>query len=82
MFLVAIPAVYRSVARWLEGYLGFLTAVCASCFVHLSWTARSKTASSTAEAAAASSFVAHIFISLVLALFSSFQQGLQSQIFA
>ncbi len=70
MFLVAIPAVYRSVARWLEGYLGFLTAVCASCFMHLSWTARSKTASSTAEAA--SSFVTHIFISLALALFSSF----------
>ncbi len=64
MFLVAFLAVYRSVARWLEGYFGFLTAVRTSCFVHLSRTAWSKSASSTTEAA--TSFEIHIYISVCL----------------
>ncbi len=82
MFLVAFLAVYRSVARWLEGYFGFLTAVRTRCFVHLSRTAWSETAaSSTAEAA--TSFEIHIYIYLRMFVFlSSFQQGLQLQIFA
>jgi len=63
MFLVAFLAVYRSVAGWLERYFSFLTTVCTSCFVHLSRTARSKATSSFAEAA--SSFVAHVLITLV-----------------
>jgi hypothetical protein len=61
MFLVAFLAVYRSIARWYKRYFGFLTAVCASCFVHLSRTARSKSASSFTEAA--SSFITHMLIS-------------------
>ncbi len=70
MFLVAFPAVYRSITGWLERYFSFLTAVCASCFMHLSWTAWSETAaSSTAEAA--TSVVAHIYFSLVLIQFFS-----------
>ncbi len=68
MFLVAFLAVYRSVAGWLERYFSFLTTVCASCFVHLSRTARSKATSSFAEAA--SSFIAHMLISFVLVLLS------------
>ncbi len=61
MFLVAFPAVHRSVTGWLERYFSFLSTVSTSCLVHFSWTAWPET-SSTAEAA--SSIVAHIFISL------------------
>jgi hypothetical protein len=62
MFLVAFPAVHRSVAGWLERYFSFLTAVCAGCLVHLSWS--SETATSSAEAT--SSIVAHLYFSLLL----------------
>ena len=61
MFLVAFLTVYRSVAGWHEGYFSLLTTVCTNCFVHLSWS--SETASPFAEAA--SSFVAHVLITLV-----------------
>ncbi len=70
MFLVAFPAVYRSVTGWPERYFGFLSAVGTSCFMHFSWTAWSETASSSAEAA--SSIVAHIFN--LLRVFCSSQQ--------
>ena len=59
MFLVAFPAIYRSVAGWLEWYFSFLTAVCTGCLVHFSWTAWSETAAATAPEAA-TSIVAHI----------------------
>ncbi len=80
MLLVAFPAIYRSVTGWLERYFSLLTAVCASCFVHLSWTARPETSSATE---AASSIVAHLYLSpwYYLSL-SSYLQGLQSRIFA
>ncbi len=61
MILVAFPAIHRSVTGWLERYFGLLSAIRASCLMHLSWTAWSETASPSAEAA--SSIIAHIFIS-------------------
>jgi len=61
MFLVAFPAIYRSVTGWLERYFGFLTAISTGCLVHLSWSAET-TASSASEAA--SSIVAHIYFSV------------------
>ena len=70
MFLVAFPAIYRSVTGWYKRYFSFLFAVSACCFMHLAWTAWSETASAAAasasETAAASSIVAHIHISLCL----------------
>ena len=66
MFLVAFPAIYRSVAGWYKRYFGFLFAVSASCFVHFSWTAWSETAATAASSAseAATSIVAHILFSV------------------
>ncbi len=61
MFLVAFPAIYRSVTGWLERYFSFLTAVSTGCLVHFSWSAETSAASSASEAA--TSIVAHIFIS-------------------
>jgi len=34
MFLIALLAVHRSVAAWLEWHLAFFAAVCTYCFVH------------------------------------------------
>ncbi len=73
MILVAFPAVHRSVSGWLEGYFGLLPAVRTSCFMHLSWTARSETASASAEAA--SSIVAHLYFSFGLVYFIFFSKG-------
>jgi len=66
MFLVAVPAIYRSVAGWLERYFGFLTAIRTGCLVHFSWSAKTAAASSASEAAAATSIVAHIYFSVWL----------------
>lgn len=50
MVLVAIPAINRSIAGWLEWYFSFLLAVSTGCFehfsgshVHISWTRGSET---------------------------------------
>ncbi len=76
MVLVAFPAVYRSVTGWLEGHFSFLFAVCASCFVHLSWTyvhISRTTWSKAATAEVVFSFVIHVYFSVdlfLLVLFS------------
>jgi hypothetical protein len=62
MFLVAFPAIYRSVTGWLERYFGFLTAISTGCLVHFSWSSETAAASSASEAA--SSIVAHIYFSV------------------
>ena len=73
MVLVAFPAVYRSVAGWLEGYFSFLLAVSTGCFVHLSWThvhiSRTR-GSKAATAGTAIIFVIHVYISFNLILLS------------
>jgi hypothetical protein len=54
MILVAISAVHRSFRIGYKRHFSFLTAVCASCFVHLTRTSWSETtAAATASAAAA-----------------------------
>jgi hypothetical protein len=75
MFLVAFPAIYRSVTGWCKRYFSFLTAICTGCLVHFSWSAETAAASSASEAA--SSIVAHIFNSLL-----KLSQELQSRTFA
>ena len=67
MVQVAFPAIYRSIARWLERYFSFLLAVSTGCFVHLSgshvhisWTRGPEAA--TAETAFI--FVIHVYINL------------------
>lgn len=78
MVLVAFPAVYRSIAGWLERYFSFLLAVSTGCFVHLSRTHVhiSRTArSEAATAETASIFVIHVCISVDLVLLSPARTG-------
>ena len=81
MFLVAFPAIYRSVAGWLEWYFSFLTAVCTGCLVHFSWYAETSAASSATSASeAASSIVAHIYFSVYLSCLKSCNRELSQDL--
>ncbi len=64
MFLVALSTVSWSILGWLERYFGFSAAVCASCFMHLSWFIWPKSAPSPSRAA--SSFIIHMLITYLL----------------
>jgi len=90
MILVAISAVHRSFRIGYKRHFSFLTAVCTSCFMHLtrtSWSESTATAAassateSTATAATAStattasSIVSHIYISFILFFYPSLSQG-------
>ncbi len=77
MFLVAVPAIYRSVTGWLERHFGFLTAISTGCLVHFSWSAKTS-ASSASEAA--SSFVAHIDFSVYLICLKSCNRELSQDL--
>ena len=79
MFLVAFPAIYRSVTGWCKRYFSFLTAVCTGCLVHFSWSAETSAASSASEAA--SSIVAHIYFSVYLSCLKSCNRELSQDLF-
>ena len=79
MFLVAFPAIYRSVTGWCKRYFGFLTTICTGCLVHFSWSAKTSAASSASEAA--SSIVAHIYFSVYLSCLKSCNRELSQDLF-